>query len=77
MSGLRRILLCCFSCGWLVPAWFCTYLALYMLGGHGVKCGDSFPFEYYAENSLAVAAIWLGLVIFYWANRTLKTQRIN
>ena len=62
-------LLAAFSTGWLFP--FYLFLSFLVSGIEKLKLGDqvltSFPFFPDAQRQLAIAAVWFGAVVFFWA----------
>lgn len=73
MAHLIRLLLALITCGWVLPAWlavsqFVAYvhveLAPRLSGGDPV---NSFPFLPFVQRMLAITAVWLALVVLFWA----------
>jgi hypothetical protein len=61
------------SAGWLVPLWLAvsTYLSFWRAEGwpllQGKNPANSFPYLDFAQDCVLVSAVWLGVVVFFWA----------
>ena len=76
-----RLLVALFSCGWVLPVWLAAsqYVAYVRVELAPRLSGEdpvnSFPFLPFVERMLAVASVWLVLVLFFWAWRLLGRER--
>jgi len=80
MNLFRRILICLFSAGWLIPLWLgvSTYLGFWQSEVLPILLGNpqmnSFPFIQFSKDCFTVSSVWLGLAIIFWSWKLSKTS---
>jgi len=78
-SAIARFTLALLSAGWLLPLWASVSVYLDFMNSDiwpavlGHPRMNSFPYLMAAKSSFTITCLWLGLVVFFWSLRALKS----